>query len=1177
MFPNKIYSVVKQSTKALCFFILGIPALLSGETVDVFYDAAAPQESFAAGDVATALVSKGYTVVSKPLSLLASTSGNMKVVIGLASNSAVTSALTAQGGAAPGTLGEQAYALRTTTTPQKSYWVLGGDANGAMYGGLAIAENITTYGLTNAYNLQEAPYILSRGTKSNLPLDKRCPTYHGPGAGSGFGGKAAQKALANVWDINYWKEWFDEMARSRYNVLTIWTCHPFTALGLPMAESFTDVQLYDGSIIPMTLAQKVAFWKEVMAYGKGRGFQIYFVTWSIYTDGTSLSTSPTDQATKDYMRKAVRLMFETYPDLTGLGASAGENMSGMSTDAKVQWVADTYGKGIEDYAKVHPERKIVFLQRFLDVSASTVKSKFSGMLAYTNVHLDMTYKYSVAHLYSTPDPQWIEIKDGENSIADLDAAGLKTWLELRNEDFFFLSWGDPQFVRDCIAGFPDKNRYISGFMYGSDGWSYTKDFTSKSAPFKNMLEIKRDWFLYRLWGRLSYNPLTPNQVFINEMASRYPGVDVQALFDAWTGASRGVPLAAELVMGSKNADASEGYFWWDFNWYPELCQSQYGFLNISDFIRAKPAEGSTMYSIQNSASGTFSGASRTSYSVADTIEVAATDALQKISSLDTKGFTDLALYKKNIKAQSYLSLYYAEKIRGATYKSANNTANAQTAMGKAYCHWINYTTLMNELHTGSSMERTRGFSNWSVHNSNVLGEYQALGGTGIPSCEQTGGPTVTVSATGASAAEPATHGSFTFTRTGATTAALTVDFGVTGTASSVTDYTTIGTSVYFAIGQTSVVVPVTVIPDIIVETGGETVMVNLVSSMDYTIGAPSTATVTIADDIGSDVAAISSWTSGTLNTKVSGSNRLMTVMVMGESSSDFTASSVTYGGQPMYRQTERLYPDGSRTYVALFTLNEQGVNAATSGEIAVNWSAPPSSGFSIYSVLLANVDQTTPVSVVVQNALTGSVVETSSALAAASGDMVILCGATATNNTISFTNGFTQRFESNAGWGDGTGGYKAGTGQSERPRFSQSGSGRMVICAMVVKKAADDKTYATWAVGYGLSAGSGAEDPDGDGLRNLAEYALGFSPLAPSASNSQALKIEAGQYVFRFTKAIPTADVTFTVEVSTDMVSWSPAPNAPVIESSTLTTQTMITTIPVIGSRCFARLKVTQP
>ena len=50
-------------------------------------------------------------------------------------------------------------------------------------------------------------------------------------------------------------------------------------------------------------------------------------------------------------------------------------------------------------------------------------------------------------------------------------------------------------------------------------------------------------------------------------------------------------------------------------------------------------------------------------------------------------------------------------------------------------------------------------------------------------------PTVTVVATDAAAGETANPGIFTVTRTGPTTAALTVSYTVGGTATSVTDYT----------------------------------------------------------------------------------------------------------------------------------------------------------------------------------------------------------------------------------------------------------------------------------------------------------------------------------------------------------------------------------------------------
>ena len=298
----------------MLFALLGFSALSSAETVRLYFDSATPQIAFAAGDIKAALEKQKHTVQIHDLAALAKAGSGKKIVLALATDKAVASMLLTQGGKPVAVLGAQAYALRTTTAPDLNYWVLGGDANGAMYGGLEIADNIKYHGLTGTYDSQQSPHVLNRGVKANLPLDKRSPTYFGPGAGKGLNnGTAAQKAIKHVWDMDYWREWFDEMARARFNVLAIWNCHPFPALGLDMPESFSDVQGYDGYSKKMTNAEKAAFWKEVMVYGKSRGFQIYFVTWNIYTHGTGLSSSPTDQATKDYFRKAVRLLFETFP------------------------------------------------------------------------------------------------------------------------------------------------------------------------------------------------------------------------------------------------------------------------------------------------------------------------------------------------------------------------------------------------------------------------------------------------------------------------------------------------------------------------------------------------------------------------------------------------------------------------------------------------------------------------------------------------------------------------------------------------------------------------------------------------------------------------------------------------------------------------------------------------
>lgn len=108
-------------------------------------------------------------------------------------------------------------------------------------------------------------------------------------------------------------------------------------------------------------------------------------------------------------------------------------------------------------------------------------------------------------------------------------------------------------------------------------------------------------------------------------------------------------------------------------------------------------------------------------------------------------------------------------------------------------------------------------------------------------------PAVSVSATDPDASETGPDpGTFTFTRTGSTASALTVNFSTTGTAAAGSDYTNVGwTIVIIPAGQASATKTVTPVADALVE-GAETVIVTL-SAGSYTIGAPNTATVTIAD------------------------------------------------------------------------------------------------------------------------------------------------------------------------------------------------------------------------------------------------------------------------------------------------------------------------------------------
>jgi len=109
---------------------------------------------------------------------------------------------------------------------------------------------------------------------------------------------------------------------------------------------------------------------------------------------------------------------------------------------------------------------------------------------------------------------------------------------------------------------------------------------------------------------------------------------------------------------------------------------------------------------------------------------------------------------------------------------------------------------------------------------------------------------VTVVATDATAGEPLTgrgSGTFTFSRTGSTASALTVSFSVGGTATAGSDYTPLGTSVTIPAGSATATKPVDVLDDVAFE-GNETVVLTVSAGAGYTVGSPSSATITVEDD-----------------------------------------------------------------------------------------------------------------------------------------------------------------------------------------------------------------------------------------------------------------------------------------------------------------------------------------
>jgi len=707
----------KKFILPICFFSIllnVLPSKVYAETIGIFSDNAIPQIKFAAGDVKTALEAKGFTVEIFSLSSLSSNYSNKKVVIALFSDVSVGKLYTLDGASNPENLGPQAYAIRTTMKPQKTYWVIGGDVNGAMYGGLQLSENIQFNSFKENYTTQESPTILNRGAKLNLPFDEKSPTYETNSKGTSY-----QMAIPQVWDITFWESWFDEMARNRYNYVSVWNNHPFTSLVvLPEYPDLAiqDVTGFNGYFKKMTIEEKIVFWRKVMKLAHNRGFEFMFFNWNVWVSNANgkygLADAEVSDANKAYMYKSMVKLLETYPDLDGFGVTNGENKSTQ------EFLWEAYGKAMYDYALKNPERKLRFIHRWHQTSLAKIKETFAGLFELPNVTFNMSYKYSKAHLYSVPVPTHFE-----NSSKQLVENNMKTWFTVRNDDFYYHTWGDPDFARVYLKGMTDYGQYFEGFYLGSDGFCPTRTFFCKDKVSQGILEIQRQWYMNMIWGRLAYNPQTSDQVFKNHMKLRYPKTSSEDLFTAWSKASSGIQKTNELMHED---------FDLDWKWYPEACVSYKGFATVDMFAAANIGPGSDFCSIKNSANGSCNS-KKSSYQVADEIEVNALLALKTVNKLSSKPNTELNVTLNNIKAMSYLSLYFAHKIRAATFKLAGKTESTTTSLGTAYNWWMSYTNLMDKMYFGQSNQRTVAvLPDWHFQDALVLKEFHDNGGVGVP-------------------------------------------------------------------------------------------------------------------------------------------------------------------------------------------------------------------------------------------------------------------------------------------------------------------------------------------------------------------------------------------------------------------------------------------------------------
>ncbi|HEU4583807.1 MAG TPA: hypothetical protein VFS67_36370 [Polyangiaceae bacterium] len=647
----------------------------------IFFDAHEPAVAFAAEEIGGALRARGYTVEHGSLEQFFArpAPGASWSILLLEREEAARRGVPI--GARTRELRAEGFAVEVDGGAVLR--VIGSDVGGQLYGGLELAEQIRAFGVEGVTPLARSPQHALRGTKFNLPLDARTPSYSDMS-------DSAQAAIPAVWDFEFWRSYLDGLARHRYNLLSLWNEHPFPSL--VRVPEYPEVALADvwrsqarfeehyptiGTdlvsptllervevVARLTIEQKIEFWRRVMRHARDRNIELCLVTWNIFTYGVGgkygINDAIDNPITVDYFRASVRALFRTYPLLRGIGLTTGENMGQASFEAKEAWAFASYGQGTLDAARAEPGRRFRFIHRQHQARVDEIAESFQPLLEQANVDFVFSFKYAQAHVLSATrqtfhDQFW-------SSLGRFEAL----WT-LRNDDALMFRWAAPDFVREFVRNLPSER--AAGYYFGSDMWIWAREFLDLEPSSPRQLELDKHWLHFLLWGRLGYDPGLDNERIVALVAQRFGGIDAQRLLDAWQQASLIYPLVT-------------GFHWgeFDFQWYIEGCcsrpgpaQTASGFHDLERFITLGVHPGTDNVSIPDYVAAVTSGEAiegSTPPQIADRIAAHSAAALAGVERLSDPELlardSELRKTLGDIRAMALLGRYYADKIRGAS-------------------------------------------------------------------------------------------------------------------------------------------------------------------------------------------------------------------------------------------------------------------------------------------------------------------------------------------------------------------------------------------------------------------------------------------------------------------------------------------------------------------------------
>lgn len=472
-------------------------------------------------------------------------------------------------------------------------------------------------------------------------------------------------------DLRYWERFLDMMVDTRFNVLSLWNIHPFPYLikskSFPYANNFSEKEM----------AQWQLFWTELFKMARIRGIETFIVNWNIavspeFAKAYGVSEySDLSEIVKRYTRESVTQVINEYPDLSGLGVTLADWMGTfdekMTPQQREDWIEETFVQGMKA-----ADRPVKFIHRSVLAGDPLAMRNLIDRAELTEPAL-VEIKFNWSHGHSTPTlaitHDYHSGKLDERFWSPKPSNYAIQWM-IRNEDFFILRWGQPDFIRQHIK--INTQDYVNGYFIGSEGYTPAVDYSSVHLVERTWTyAFEKQWLFYALWGRLLYDPTTPNSYF-------------EALFDQKYGKESGEALFKAISLSSSMPLRLASFFrsTWDYTLYSEgflapepsnttgFFDRSSAFISIDEWIRHETLDPA-LISIQDYVTLLIHKEKPTKEKItplqlADQSERDSKQALNLYTSWMKKNATNKTTLRSewyDAATWSYLGLYLADKLR----------------------------------------------------------------------------------------------------------------------------------------------------------------------------------------------------------------------------------------------------------------------------------------------------------------------------------------------------------------------------------------------------------------------------------------------------------------------------------------------------------------------------------